>query len=210
MLRKGKAISVFEDRLRQLTKTANAILDIGTSQRFAKELRPYESWFDGRTYIAAGFNPSNEFGPYNCDVNQDIESMTFSDESFDGLICLEVLEHVRNPFKAVSEIRRVLRTGALLLLTVPFLTQYHGKGGASHKHSEYPDFWRFTHQGLELLFSDFNNVEVIPLDGPIEFRLKQFYLQRLIDSKLGSRLVDWLDNPRLGKATTRHLVFAQK
>jgi len=207
----SKSEKIFSDFLRKLIDNSDRILDIGTSQRFAKELRPYESCFKQKEYIAAGYNPSQISGEYNCDCHQDIESMTFENDCFDGVICLEVLEHVRNPFEAVSELKRVLKKSGLLLLTVPFLLQYHGKGSTSHAHDAYPDFWRFTHEGLEHLFSDFKSVDVVPLDGPIEFRLKQFGLSRfLLEKTVTRKLVDLIDQPKLGKATTRHLLFGVK
>ncbi|MBK8163341.1 MAG: class I SAM-dependent methyltransferase [Gammaproteobacteria bacterium] len=149
-------------------------------------------------------------GQYNCDLHQDIEMMTFDDSSFDAVICLEVLEHVANPFQAVHEIKRVLINGGKLLLTVPFLSQYHGKSALSHDHLNYPDYWRFTHEGLHKLFHDFTNLEVLPLDGPIEFRLKQFYLTRWINYPAIRRIIDLIDKPERGKATTRHLVYGIK
>jgi ubiquinone/menaquinone biosynthesis C-methylase UbiE len=136
--------------------------------------------------------------------------MTFEDASFDGVICLEVLEHVRQPFRAVMEVSRVLRPGGMLLLTVPFLAQYHGKGSTTQGHDGYPDYWRFTHEGLQVLFSEFCQIEVLPLDGPIEFRLKQFYLTRFLENPVGRRVVDAIDRPRAGKATTRHLLVGTR
>ena len=210
MLTPGQALQKFEFRLRRLLNAANDILDIGTSRRFAKELLSYENLFHKKNYIAAGYHPLFNYGVYNCNCHQDIQCMTFDDASFDAVICLEVLEHVRDPFQAVKEIKRVMRGGGLLLLTVPFLAQYHGKSGASHSHEEYPDYWRFTHQGLQLLFDNFQELEVLPLDGPIEFRLKQLYLTRWINFRPIRYLIDKLDRPRLGKSTTRHLVFGRK
>lgn len=210
MIINGKSSELFKELVHYITKDSTDILDIGTSQRFAKELRPYEDLFRGIRYIAAGYHPSSNYGIYNCNCHQDIQCMTFDDASFDAVICLEVLEHVRDPFQAVKEIKRVMRGGGVLLLTVPFLAQYHGKGGASHSHEQYPDYWRFTHQGLQLLFNDFQELEVLPLDGPIEFRLKQIYLTRWINFWPIRYLIDKLDRPRLGKSTTRHLVFGRK
>ena len=45
--------------------------------------------------------------------------MDFQDESFDIVISTEVIEHTVSPFKAISEMSRILRPGGLLLLTVP-------------------------------------------------------------------------------------------
>jgi SAM-dependent methyltransferase len=209
MIGTGRPRKRFESGLQRLLAGAEDVLDIGTSQRFAKELRPYEGWFEGRRYVAAGYQPSLAYGAYNCDAHQDIEAMTFRDDSFDAVICLEVLEHVRHPELAASEIARVLRIGGVLLLTTPFLTSYHGKGSRSQAHEDYPDFWRFTHEGLAALFSSFTTLNVEPLDGPLEVRLRFLRLMPLLERPLRA-IVDRLDNPTPGKATSRHLLIGVK
>lgn len=51
----------------------------------------------------------------------------------------------------------------------------------------------------------------MPLDGPIDFRLKQFGFSRfLLEKTVTRQLVDLIDQPKLGKATTRHLLFGVK
>lgn len=51
--------------------------------------------------------------------NQNLESMTFEDESFDIVITQDVFEHINNPFKAFKEIERVLKPGGFHIFTVP-------------------------------------------------------------------------------------------
>jgi SAM-dependent methyltransferase len=55
---------------------------------------------------------------------QDIERLTFADESFDLLITQDVLEHVLRPDRAVAEIARVLRPGGAHVFTMPI---FHGR-----------------------------------------------------------------------------------
>jgi predicted SAM-dependent methyltransferase len=52
---------------------------------------------------------------------QNIEALTFIDESFDIIITEDVLEHVRNYKMAFSEIYRVLKKGGMHIFTIPFL-----------------------------------------------------------------------------------------
>jgi len=212
MLRGGKAEKLFARCLEETIRDARDILDIGTSMRFAKELRPHEQLFKDKKYVAAGYKPLMIYGSNNCDCHQDIQHMTFDDNSFDAVLCIQVLEHVANPFLAADEILRVLRPNGTLLVTVPFLAQYHGKQAEAYSpdHEHYPDFWRFTHQGLEELFCKFQNIRVYSLDGPIEFRLKQFYLEPILAWAPLRAFVDWIDRPRTGKATTRHMLLAKK
>lgn len=71
------------------------------------------------------------------------------DDSYDIVICDQVLEHVTEPFKAVSEMRRVLKKGGLLILTTCLMNQIHA----------HPiDFWRFTPEALRYLCKDFSHI----------------------------------------------------
>lgn len=57
----------------------------------------------------------------------DAHELPFKDKEFDGVFCLEALEHVENPKKAISEMYRVLRPGGYTLTLVPsenFLFHY--------------------------------------------------------------------------------------
>jgi len=49
-------------------------------------------------------------------VTADITALPFADNSFDGVTCGYVLEHVPEPAKALSEISRVLQKGGRMLL----------------------------------------------------------------------------------------------
>ena len=53
---------------------------------------------------------------YTC---QDLENLTFPDESFDLFITMDVMEHILDPIKAFQEIARVLRPGGAHIFTVP-------------------------------------------------------------------------------------------
>jgi SAM-dependent methyltransferase len=215
MITGGRAKTIFEKYLHKLVENSNTIVDIGTSERFAKELRPYENLFSGKDYKAGGYKPELIYGVYNCDLHTDIESLPFENNSIDAIICLEVLEHVKNPFKAAEEIKRVLKPGGLLLLTTPFLLGYHGKSKKqsdieTQAHAEYPDFWRFTHEGLEYLFKDFTSVKVEVMNGPVEVGLMIFNLSRFFKIKTVRKLLDMIDRPKISKQTSRHLIFCVK
>ncbi|MCD6281563.1 MAG: class I SAM-dependent methyltransferase [Deltaproteobacteria bacterium] len=49
----------------------------------------------------------------------DITNLPFTDETFDCVICSEVLEHIPEDTKAIREIVRVLKTGKSLAVSVP-------------------------------------------------------------------------------------------
>lgn len=80
------------------------------------------------------------------------EVLPFVDASFDAVISIAVLEHVKDPFLCAKEIARVLKPGGDLMCCVPFLQPLHG----------YPHHYcNMTHQGLENLFADFVEVDKI-------------------------------------------------
>jgi len=68
------------------------------------------------------------------------ESIPAEDECYDLVICQEVLEHVRNPAKAMEEIKRVLKTGGRAYIQLPFIIGYHPCP---------KEFWRFSREGVE-------------------------------------------------------------
>lgn len=51
--------------------------------------------------------------------NEDLESQTFSDDEFDLVFHLDVLEHLFNRFKALTETFRTLKPGGFCILTAP-------------------------------------------------------------------------------------------
>jgi len=51
---------------------------------------------------------------------QNLEHMTFENDSFDIVVTEDVLEHVENHIKAYKEIHRVLKLGGYHIFTVPF------------------------------------------------------------------------------------------
>jgi SAM-dependent methyltransferase len=55
----------------------------------------------------------------------DVERFPYQGLSFDSVLFNQVLEHVFNPNEFLTEINRILRSGAQLLLTVPFAWDWH-------------------------------------------------------------------------------------
>ncbi|AQQ09979.1 bifunctional 3-demethylubiquinone-9 3-methyltransferase/ 2-octaprenyl-6-hydroxy phenol methylase [Sedimentisphaera cyanobacteriorum] len=55
-------------------------------------------------------------------VKENVENLSFDDSSFDIVICLQVLEHVPDPVKAMKELKRVARKQ--LIITVPNEPQF--------------------------------------------------------------------------------------
>jgi len=55
--------------------------------------------------------------------NEDITQLTFDDQSFEAILCFDVLEHVPDYRLAISEFQRVLDFNGRLILTAPFSFQ---------------------------------------------------------------------------------------
>ena len=64
---------------------------------------------------------------------------------FSTVICMEVLTHVRNPFKAAENLSSFLKDGGTAVLSECYV----------RKISKMPiDLWRFTYDGTKELFKD--------------------------------------------------------
>jgi hypothetical protein len=62
---------------------------------------------------------------------------------FSTIICFSVLEHCKNPFRMSENITNLLADTGSVFISVPFAWQIHG----------YPsDYWRFTPDGVRILF----------------------------------------------------------
>lgn len=87
------------------------------------------------------------------DIVADAHSLPFEDEEFERILCTEVLEHLKNPTKAISEMKRVLKNDGILILTTRFVYPIHDSPC---------DYWRFTKYGLRELFKEWDVLELVP------------------------------------------------
>lgn len=204
------------------------VYDLGTSGRFHKEVGLARHLFDEASYFAGGYRPDNLGQPNGCDFHCDIQSIELKDGVAGSVLCMEVLEHVQHPRDAINEIFRILRPGGIAIVAVPFLISYHGKSqllknpvvdaksgvrDIDSSHGSYGDYWRFTHEGLSLLFGNagFSLVDVYPSEGRILTRLMISGLYFRFARIPGlMKVLARFDQPRLGRATTMHFVKAVK
>ena len=115
-------------------------------------LRPIiESWAKPAEYIGVDIVK----GP-GVDVVCMAENLknVFGKEHFDIVICTELLEHVRDWKKVVSNIKNICKTNGLIIITT------RSKG---FKYHGFPyDFWRYELDDLKKIFSD---CEIITLEN---------------------------------------------
>jgi SAM-dependent methyltransferase len=71
-------------------------------------------------------------------VEGSVMDMPFPSSSFDLAVCLDVIEHLEDDRGALRELRRVLRPGGALLLTVPaYQWLWSGHDEINHHHRRY-------------------------------------------------------------------------
>ncbi|MFA5014522.1 MAG: class I SAM-dependent methyltransferase [Actinomycetota bacterium] len=96
--------------------------------------------------------------PYKyVDIVADIHRLPIANKKIDTIICEAVLEHVVNPYEVVKEINRVLKKGGLVYCFMPFICGFHASP---------TDYTRLTHEGVKVLFKDFEVIELGIGGGP--------------------------------------------
>ena len=115
----------------------SAVLDVG-GNRIKKRGQFNIENYDLRVTYA---NLTTAKGP---DVQSDAAWLPFVDESFDAVVCSELLEHVPDPPSVLKEAFRVLRRGGVILICVPFIYQIHGD---PYDFGRYTDYYWLNHLG---------------------------------------------------------------
>jgi SAM-dependent methyltransferase len=112
------------------------LLDVGCG------IKPYRALFTVDRYVGLDVDSETTRRLGSADVLYAGGRFPFDDASFDAVLCNQVLEHIFEPDAFLQEIRRVLRPGGKLLLTVPFVWDEH----------EQPfDYARYSSFGLKAL-----------------------------------------------------------
>ena len=82
---------------------------------------------------------------------------------WDCLINNQSFECYENPFKAMSEMYRILKPGGILLLDSPYNYRWFGKGSwdtPEQNKKDVQDYWRITENGWQLLTKNFGKVRI--------------------------------------------------
>lgn len=126
--------------LEKYTSTPCKILDVGSAN--ISNTGCYRQLItDGYDYTGLDLGPAE-----NVDVVIDDPYVyPFEANTFDAIMCGQVLEHCKNPFKLMAECTRVLKPGGVFLGTAPFIWEQH----------RVPvDCWRLLPDGFVALFED--------------------------------------------------------
>jgi SAM-dependent methyltransferase len=157
--------------LRQYSR--GQLLDVGGWDFFLTAKRkniPFEHW--------TTIEPSDELVPEIHDpkytfVKGDGCAMTFAANTFDTVLCLQVVEHVMDPIDMVKEIGRVLKPGGYAVFLTPQTASMHM---VPNHYYNFTRFWSaevMPRAGLEI-------VELVPLGGlwsSVASHLVYFFLQ---------------------------------
>ncbi len=120
------------------------VLEIGSKFYSADTFMDYRSLCEGLDYLGVDLT-DGENVDMTIDFTLDFESISekLYNKTFKTIICCSVLEHVDDIYKFSQNVQRLLDTGGVLFLSVPFTWEFHG----------YPsDYWRFTPKAVEYLF----------------------------------------------------------
>jgi SAM-dependent methyltransferase len=89
----------------------------GASERLRKECKNYSFSQYDPTIPAGSIHPEQKHR------SEDLEHLTFADETFDIVITQDVFEHIFQPALAAKEIARVIRPGGAHIMTTPLVRQ---------------------------------------------------------------------------------------
>ncbi len=118
--------------------TKELVLEIGCGET------EYSDLFPNKISIDIDYKKKPDIVADICDLN------IFEDNCFMYILCLEVLEHCREPQVAIHEMMRVLKPNGILLFSTRFIYPLHD--------TPY-DYFRFTKYGLFHLFKDYKIIE---------------------------------------------------
>jgi SAM-dependent methyltransferase len=95
----------------------------------------------------------------------------FEDDVFDLILCSATLEHDKRFWLSVAEMRRVLKPGGLLIISVPGYVKDpdrdHGRATHTYRVHYSFDYYRFSEQAVrEVFFEGMRRVRVRPVMVP--------------------------------------------
>lgn len=151
--------------------------------------KPYQSLFSVSQYTGADIeNPGHSHEQEDIEILFDGKNLPVPDQTFDSAFSSEVFEHVFNPDETLKEIYRVLKPGALFLVSVPFVWNEH----------EVPyDYARYSSFGFPHLLKK-NGFEIVEIRKsghfvPVIAQLWALYLyQRLEKLPMALKVPFWM------------------
>lgn len=141
--------SIWRDLKLILPNISGNVLDVGCGAQ------PYRLLFNSNNIHYVGIDYVGAKPNFNYENNDTLyysgHKFPVEDDTFDFVMCTEVLEHVLNPEIFVSEIFRVLRAEGTLLCTIPFSARWHFIPF---------DYYRYTPSAINHLLSQAGFIEI--------------------------------------------------
>jgi SAM-dependent methyltransferase len=155
----------FRDHIIKNILYTDEVLDIGKAMR---------EKFDNISCTKLETLDVNDYGDYP-DIIFDLCSNNIStlENRYDKIICIAILEHVYNPFKATDNLIKMLKPDGIIFGYVPYLYQYHAPNDL-----QFQDYFRFSKDALSYLFKDFKEVELFPVRGRISAPLNIMFASK--------------------------------
>jgi len=128
----NSVLRVLEYEKLQSLNLVGKFLDVGggSNARYARYL-PNDLELESIN-IDAGISPTHLLQPG--------QAFPVADNSFDGVICLNTLEHIFDIKFVLDEIHRVLRPRCSVQIAIPFIFRIHGHPDDFHRPT--PSWWR--------------------------------------------------------------------
>ena len=89
----------------------------------------------------------------------DVRDVSRLNKEYDLVLCCNVIEHVYENERIVSNLKKLVKKNGHLLISVPFIYPLHDEPG---------DYWRYTEHTLKKMFEDFH-IEDFKYNGLREF-----------------------------------------
>jgi 2-polyprenyl-3-methyl-5-hydroxy-6-metoxy-1,4-benzoquinol methylase len=103
--------------------------------------------------LAKTYFPAHEFVRGNI-----LDLSMFADETFDAIVSFETIEHIPDPVRGVTELKRVLKKGGHFVGSIPI--QIFHNPGTNFTYSEVMHFVRDHFPGSQLMLQ--TNSEIVP------------------------------------------------
>lgn len=193
-------------KINWLVSNCEYVLDVGQSSREQAQ------FFLPGQLESVDINDNRDSPP---DFIDDICAPTrLQKNRYDGIICLSVLEHVYDPFKAAENLYQLLKPDGMLFLHLPFVFRYHADADL-----DFTDCFRFSRDGIAWLLRDYSEVTMFPIRGPYTsaLNLNKFWKKK-IEKRFGMWPNRWIDRiglklfgrPNSGLQVSGYYAWARK
>lgn len=204
----NKYFLVYQPLIRDLTYAISnyskgKVLDIGCGNK------PYFKLFHNncQEYVGCDIAQSSE---NKVDVICNATNIPIADNTFDTVFCTQVIEHIEDHDKLLSEMFRILKPDGHVILSGPMYW---------HLHEEPYDFFRFTKYGLKFIFErrGFQIVETLANGGKwatfgqmVIHTFPKKLVKKKLFRKLNNKLFSFLDNKYYNEYNTMNYVVVAK